>query len=111
LGRHRQRDPAVGARPVFVDIEPATRLIDPGLIEAAITERTEQSFPWIWLACQSTGTACMTSPSGALRVIEDAAQSQGANWKGRELGCIGDLVAFSFHPNKNMTTGEGGCLG
>ena len=45
-----------------------------------------------------------------LRVVEDAAQAQGTFWNGRELGTFGDLVAFSFHPNKNMTTGEGGCL-
>ncbi len=45
-----------------------------------------------------------------LRVVEDAAQSIGANWNGREIGSLGDLVSFSFHPNKNMTTIEGGCL-
>jgi dTDP-4-amino-4,6-dideoxygalactose transaminase len=45
-----------------------------------------------------------------LRVIEDAAQSMGANWAGQEIGCGGDLVSISFHANKNMTTAEGGCL-
>jgi dTDP-4-amino-4,6-dideoxygalactose transaminase len=45
-----------------------------------------------------------------LRVIEDAAQSMGASWRGRRIGSFGDLVAISFHANKNITTGEGGCL-
>jgi dTDP-4-amino-4,6-dideoxygalactose transaminase len=45
-----------------------------------------------------------------LRVIEDAAQSMGANWRGREIGSFGDLVAISFQANKNLTTAEGGCL-
>ncbi len=45
-----------------------------------------------------------------LRVIEDAAQSMGASWNGRKIGSFGDLVSFSFHANKNMTTTEGGCL-
>jgi dTDP-4-amino-4,6-dideoxygalactose transaminase len=45
-----------------------------------------------------------------LRVIEDAAQSLGARWGGREIGTFGDLVSFSFHANKNITTAEGGCL-
>ena len=43
-------------------------------------------------------------------MIEDAAQSMGANWRGREIGCFGDLVAISFQANKNLTTAEGGCL-
>ncbi len=45
-----------------------------------------------------------------LRVVEDAAQSFGSQWRGRAIGSFGDLVSFSFHPNKNLTTGEGGCL-
>jgi dTDP-4-amino-4,6-dideoxygalactose transaminase len=45
-----------------------------------------------------------------LRVVEDAAQSMGAHWASREIGSFGDLVSFSFHANKNMTTSEGGCL-
>jgi dTDP-4-amino-4,6-dideoxygalactose transaminase len=43
-------------------------------------------------------------------VIEDAAQSMGANWRGHLIGSIGDLVSISFHANKNITTAEGGCL-
>lgn len=102
---------AVGATPVFVDIDPATRLIDPGLIEAAISERTRAIIP-VDLAGLPVDRDRLYSIADKykLRVIEDAAQSQGTFWNGRELGTFGDLVAFSFHPNKNMTTGEGGCL-
>jgi dTDP-4-amino-4,6-dideoxygalactose transaminase len=104
-----------GARPVFVDIDPATRNIDPALVEAAITPRTRALLPvdlaglpadrdrLYAIAAQGNGKA-------GLRVIEDAAQSMGASWRGRRIGSFGDLVSFSFHANKNMTTGEGGCL-
>lgn len=102
---------AVGARPVFVDIDPATRLIDLNAVEAAITERTRAIIP-VDLAGFPVDRDRLyaIARQHRLRVVEDAAQSQGATWNGRELGTLGDLVAFSFHPNKNMTTGEGGCL-
>jgi len=102
---------AVGARPVFVDIDPATRLIDLDLVGCAITPRTRAIIP-VDLAGFPVDRDRLyeLARRHGLRVIEDAAQSQGANWQGREIGSFGDLVAFSFHPNKNMTTGEGGCL-
>ena len=102
---------AVGAKPVFVDVDPATRLIDLELVDAAITERTRAIIP-VDLAGLPVNRDALYELANRhdLRVIEDAAQSQGARWHGRELGSFGDLVAFSFHPNKNMTTGEGGCL-
>lgn len=102
---------AVGAKPVFVDIDPATRLIDLMQVEKAITDRTRAIVP-VDLAGLPVDRDVLYSLAAKheLRVIEDAAQSQGARWHGRELGSFGDLVAFSFHPNKNMTTGEGGCL-
>ncbi len=102
---------AVGATPVFVDIDPATRLIDLERVSAAITERTRAIIP-VDLAGLPVNRDILYEIASrhGLRVIEDAAQSQGARWNGRELGCFGDLIAFSFHPNKNMTTGEGGCL-
>ncbi|MEO8408975.1 MAG: DegT/DnrJ/EryC1/StrS aminotransferase family protein [Propionivibrio sp.] len=102
---------AVGAKPVFVDINPATRLIDLALVEGAISERTRAI-----IAVDLAGFPVdrdrlyALADKYRLRVVEDAAQAQGASWRGRELGSFGDLVAFSFHPNKNMTTGEGGCL-
>jgi len=101
----------VGAIPVFVDIDPATRLIHLGQVEAAITKRTRAIIP-VDLAgfpVDRDVLYALASRHG-LRVVEDAAQAQGARWRGRELGSFGDLIAFSFHPNKNMTTGEGGCL-
>lgn len=101
----------VGAIPVFVDIDPATRLIDLNKVEAAITDRTRAIVP-VDLAGFPVDRDLLyaIAERHSLRVVEDAAQAQGANWHGRELGSFGDLVAFSFHPNKNMTTGEGGCL-
>jgi dTDP-4-amino-4,6-dideoxygalactose transaminase len=100
-----------GARPVFVDIDPQTRNIDLQQVSAAITERTRAILPvdlaglpvdrdWLYGIAQRRG----------LRVIEDAAQSMGANWGGRQIGSFGDLVSISFHANKNLTTAEGGCL-
>ncbi|MFZ4535311.1 DegT/DnrJ/EryC1/StrS family aminotransferase [Propionivibrio sp.] len=102
---------AVGATPVFVDIDPVTRLIDLAQAEASISGRTRAIIP-VDLAGFPVDRDRLYDLAGrhGLRVIEDAAQSQGARWHGRELGSFGDLVAFSFHPNKNMTTGEGGCL-
>jgi dTDP-4-amino-4,6-dideoxygalactose transaminase len=102
---------AVGATPVFIDIDPATRLIDLSLLEAALTARTRAIIP-VDLAGFPVDRDQLYALAAKhkLRVIEDAAQSQGALWKGREIGSFGDLTALSFHPNKNMTTGEGGCL-
>jgi hypothetical protein len=102
---------AVGAKPVFIDVDPATRLIDLSLVAAAVSERTRAILP-VDLAGLPVDRDLLYELAARyrLRVIEDAAQSQGAHWRGRELGSFGDLVAFSFHPNKNMTTGEGGCL-
>ena len=102
---------AIGAKPVFIDVDPATRLIDLNLVAAALSERTRAILP-VDLAGLPVDRDLLYELAARyrLRVIEDAAQSQGAHWRGRELGSFGDLVAFSFHPNKNMTTGEGGCL-
>lgn len=102
---------AVGATPVFVDIDPASRLIDLDLVEAAITPRTRAIIP-VDLAgfAVDRDRLYALADQHHLRVIEDAAQSQGSCWRGREIGSFGDLTAISFHPNKNMTTGEGGCL-
>ena len=102
---------AVGAKPVFIDVDPATRLIDLTQVAVAISDRTRAILP-VDLAGLPVDRDVLYELADryGLRVIEDAAQSQGAQWRGRELGSFGDLVAFSFHPNKNMTTGEGGCL-
>ena len=102
---------AVGAEPVFVDVDPGTRNIDLGRLEAAITPRTRALMP-VDLAGLPVDRDRLYALAHAenLRVIEDAAQSFGARWAGREIGSFGDLVSFSFHANKNFTTAEGGCL-
>ena len=101
----------VGARPVFVDVEPRTRNIDLGLAEAAVTASTRALIP-VDLAGLPVDRDKLNdlAQRRKLRVIEDAAQSFGASWRGRVLGTFGDFVAFSFHANKNVTTGEGGAL-
>lgn len=100
-----------GARPVFVDVDPRTRNIDLARAEDAITPTTRAIMP-VDLAGLPVDRDALYDFANSynLRVIEDAAQSMGANWNGQRIGSTGDLVSFSFHANKNMTTGEGGCL-
>lgn len=101
----------VGAKPVFVDIDPATRTIDLDLVEKAVTPRTRAIIP-VDLAGLPVDRDRLSAiaEKHRLRVVEDAAQSFGSTWKGRRIGAFGDLVSFSFHANKNITTSEGGCL-
>jgi dTDP-4-amino-4,6-dideoxygalactose transaminase len=102
---------AVGATPVFVDIDPLTRNIDLQRIEAAITPATRALLPvdLAGLPVDRDALYAIARKHG-LRVVEDAAQSMGARFNGRPIGSTGDLVSLSFHPNKNITTIEGGCL-
>jgi dTDP-4-amino-4,6-dideoxygalactose transaminase len=101
----------VGARPVFVDIDPVTRNIDLERIEAAITPATRAIIP-VDLAGLPVDRDRLYAIAKQynLRVVEDAAQSFGSAWHGRRIGSFGDFVSFSFHPNKNVTTIEGGAL-
>ncbi len=101
----------VGARPVFVDIDPVTRNIDLARIEAAITPATRAILP-VDLAGLPVDRDRLyaIAQKHKLRVVEDAAQSFGSTWNGKRIGAIGDFVSFSFHPNKNVTTIEGGAL-
>jgi dTDP-4-amino-4,6-dideoxygalactose transaminase len=101
----------VGAKPVFVDVELASRNIDLDRVEAAITSRTRAILP-VHFAGRPVDMDRLYEIAGrrGLRVIEDAAQAMGTTWRGRRIGACGDLVVFSFHPNKNMTTIEGGAL-
>jgi dTDP-4-amino-4,6-dideoxygalactose transaminase len=101
----------VGARPVFVDIDPVTRTLDLEHVEAAVTPHTRAIIP-VDLAGLPVDRDRLNALAGkrGLRVVEDAAQSFGSTWKGRRIGAFGDFVSFSFHANKNITTCEGGCL-
>ena len=101
----------VGAKPVFVDVELTTRNLDPGQLEAAITPQTRAIMPvhFAGLAVDMDRIYDIAERHH-LRVIEDAAHAIGTRWNGKRIGSFGDLVSFSFHPNKNMTTIEGGAL-
>ncbi len=100
-----------GARPVFVDIDPATRNIDLGRVEGAFTPRTRAILPVDLAGLPVDRDRLRAIAAGrGLRVVEDAAQSMGSTWKGRRIGSFGDFVSISFHANKNITTCEGGCL-
>jgi len=100
----------VGARPVFVDIEPDTCLIDASAIEAKITERTRAILP-VHLYGQPCDMSAVMEIAGRhnLVVIEDACQAHGATFEGQSVGSFG-TGCFSFYPTKNMTTGEGGIV-
>ncbi|HTZ20316.1 MAG TPA: DegT/DnrJ/EryC1/StrS aminotransferase family protein [Opitutaceae bacterium] len=101
----------VGARPVFVDIDPATRNIDLDRIEAAITPATRAIIPVDLSGLPvDRDRLYAIAQRHKLRVVEDAAQAFGSTWKGKRIGSFGDFVSFSFHANKNITTVEGGCL-
>ena len=101
----------VGATPVFVDIDPVTRNINLDKLEDAITAETKAVIP-VDLAGLPVDRDRLYAIANRhkLRVIEDAAQSVGSQWNGKPIGSTGDFVSFSFHANKNLTTGEGGAL-
>ena len=100
-----------GAVPVFVDIREDTLNLDETLIEAAITARTKAIVPvhYAGVACEMDAIMNIARGRG-LRVVEDAAQGMMASYRGRSLGSIGDLGAYSFHETKNVISGEGGAL-
>lgn len=100
-----------GAIPVFVDVRADTLNIDENLIEAAITPRTKAIcvVHYAGVACEMDAIMAIAERHG-LRVVEDAAQGIMSTYRGRPLGAIGDLGAFSFHETKNIISGEGGAL-
>jgi dTDP-4-amino-4,6-dideoxygalactose transaminase len=101
----------LGATPVFVDVDLATRNIDVAKTAAAVTARTKVIMPvhFAGLPVQMDALYALAKRK-SLRVVEDAAHAIGAAWKGKRIGSFGDLVCFSFHPNKNITTIEGGAI-
>jgi dTDP-4-amino-4,6-dideoxygalactose transaminase len=101
----------VGAHPVFVDVELDSRNIDFDQVEAAITPRTRAIMPVHFGGLPvDMDRLYEIADRHKLRVIEDAAHAIGSAWRGRRIGSFGDFVCFSFHPNKNMTTIEGGAI-
>jgi len=102
----------IGARPVFVDVNPRTWNIDPSKIEGAVTSKTKAILP-VHLYGQPSDMDPIVEIARRYRliVIEDAAQAHGAEYKGQRSGSIGDLACFSFYPGKNLGAyGEGGMV-
>jgi hypothetical protein len=101
----------LGARPVFADIDLYTRNLDLEFAAAAVTARTRAIMPvhFAGLAVDMDALYALAAKHG-LRVIEDAAHAIGTRYRGELIGSRGDLVVFSFHPNKNMTCIEGGAI-
>jgi perosamine synthetase len=100
-----------GATPVFADIDPVTLNMDPGAVEAAITERTRAivAVDMFGYPCELDELRAIAERRG-LALIEDAAEAVGAEYKGRPLGSHGPSAVFGFYPNKQMATGEGGVV-
>lgn len=100
-----------GAKIIFVDIRANTLNIDECAIEAAISEKTKVIVPvhYAGVSCDMTKIMAMAEQHGVL-VVEDAAQGVGAEYRGKSLGSIGHLGAYSFHATKNLSCGEGGAL-
>ena len=101
----------VGAIPVFVDVELHTRNLDLALVPAAIHRGVRAIMPvhFAGLPVNPERLYDIAAEHG-LRVIEDAAHAIGSTYRGRRIGSFGDIACFSFHPNKNMTTIEGGAI-
>lgn len=102
---------ACGAKPVFADIDPETFTLDPEQVERRITAKTRALVPvhLYGLPADIVGLTRVVRRHG-LRVIWDAAQAHGAQFRGRDVGSFPDAVCYSFYPSKNMTTGEGGMI-
>ncbi|MBI3779308.1 MAG: DegT/DnrJ/EryC1/StrS aminotransferase family protein [Gammaproteobacteria bacterium] len=100
-----------GGTPVLVDVEPDTYNMDVTRLAKAVTKRTRAIMPvhFAGLPVDLDPLYELANKHG-LRVIEDAAHAIGTEYKGKRVGAFGDTQVFSFHPNKNMTTGEGGCV-
>ena len=102
----------IGAVPVFADIEPATLNIDPARVADAMTPKTRAIMPvhYAGLPCDEDTLLEIARQRTGVALVEDAAHALGGSYKGRPIGSIGDVTMFSFHPAKNLTTGEGGAL-
>lgn len=102
----------VGATPIFVDIDPVRRTLNPDKLEAAITSRTKAIIPVHLYGMPAEMDRIMAvAERHRLPVVEDAAQAHGAKYRGRRVGQFGQIACFSFYPSKNLGAyGEGGAL-
>jgi len=101
----------VNAIPIFADIDPETYTIDPKSVESLISERTKAVLP-VHIGGRPADMDAILSiaKKNDLYVLEDACQAWGAEWRGRRVGAIGEMGAFSFQSSKNITSGEGGMI-
>jgi perosamine synthetase len=101
----------VGATPVFVDVDAVTLNLDPGCVERAITSRTRALMVVHTFGVPAELDRLMAiADQHGLKVIEDACEAIGAEFRGQRVGSFGDASVFAFYPNKQMTTGEGGMV-
>lgn len=101
----------LGAKPVFVDIDPRTGNIDPQAVEAAITSRTKLIVPVDYAGQPADYDSLQAiADEHKLKIVADAAHSYGATYKGRPVGTLADATEISMHPVKPFTTGEGGAV-
>ena len=102
----------VGATPVFVDVDPVRRTLNPDNLEAAITSRTKAIIPVHLYGMPAEMDRIMAiAERHGLPVVEDAAQAHGAKYRGKRVGQFGQIACFSFYPSKNLGAyGEGGAL-
>jgi dTDP-4-amino-4,6-dideoxygalactose transaminase len=101
----------VNAIPIFADIDPETYTLSPESLQESLSEKTKAVIP-VHIAgqpCNMDAILKLAEEHG-LRVIEDACQAWGAEWRGRRVGSLGDVGAFSFQSSKNITAGEGGIV-
>ena len=99
------------ATPIFVDIESKNYNLDPSKIESAITDKTKAIMPIHYGGqCAEMDEINEIAKKYGIFVIEDAAPSTGGSYKNKKAGSLSDVAGFSFFPDKNMTTGEGGMI-
>ncbi len=99
-----------GAKPVFVDVSPITFNIEPEQVAAKITDKTKAIIPVHLFGLCADMDALRAAIPSHVKILEDAACAAGAQYKGEYAGGLGDAAAFSFHPRKSITTGEGGMV-
>ena len=101
----------VGATPVFVDIDPVSLNMDPAKIEEKITDKTKAILPVeVFGNPAGIDEICNIAEKHNLQVLEDSCEALGSVLNGKKVGTFGQMSAFAFYPNKQMTTGEGGVI-